>query len=108
MQHIMNTYDGPTIISRAKLQTAIDAAIDGALKELGISTLDPETLNRLLRCLVRRAVRELLAASVAAHPGALVQAFMVIASDTIQSMVRKGELQAPVPVTPPEPGSSAN
>ncbi len=104
----MKTNDGPTIISRAKLQTAIDAAIDGALKELGISTLDPETLNRLLRCLVRRAIRELLAASVAAHPGALVQAFMAIAVDTIQSMMKKGEIKAPAPIAPPVPGSAAN
>jgi hypothetical protein len=104
----MNTNDGPTISSRAKLQTAIDAAIDDALKNLGISTRDPETLNRLLRCLVRRAVRELLTASVAAKPGALVQAFMSIAVDTIQSMMKKGEIKSPAPVAPPVTGSAVN
>lgn len=81
-------------ISRAKLQTVVDAAIDAALKELG-KPMNPETLSRLVRCLVRRAIREMLAGGLPAHPGALVQAFMFIAVDTIQSMAKKGELQIP-------------
>lgn len=82
-------------ISRAKLQAHIDSAIDGAISEVGGSLTDPEFVNKLLRCLMRRMVRDLRVLAKTAHPATLLTMLRAVATDTIQSMLKHGELSGP-------------
>lgn len=81
--------DAPTTLSRKHITTHLDAAVDTVLAELGAGN-DPKTVERVVRALFRRGLKE-LAKGGSCHP---VMA-MALLADAHRSAVEAGEIALP-------------
>jgi len=88
--------DDSAPMSRAKLQLHVNAAIDDVMGSLNIP-YDAKHRARLVRCLLRRAVRELLSDIGTVSPKDVFRSLVAVVQDVVGSMAKDGELQVAMP-----------
>ena len=92
-------------VSRKAMQKRVNSAVTAALADLGVGGA-PEERPRVVRCLFRMAIQEV----VAAHPGAPAEAvgaaLAQVLLDALNGALRDGELARTAPKS--TPASMAN
>lgn len=88
----MQSDDTSKPMSRAMLQLHINAAINQRLSRLDLP-YDAQHRARLVRCLMRRTVCELLPDLKTADPKVIMHALLAVMQDVVVNMAADGELQ---------------